>query len=258
MVDTSSLNFVLLMTFIPFYIIGFIGNALVIRIVHKTREMHTTTHFLLANLAVGDVTCILLAPLYFSHLYGYLEGGFARIFVCKLLVFSEISYMVSALTLTVLAIERCHALIKPFRTDLLLNEDNIKRAIAFIWIVSVVICFPEFFIQEWSETYSTCIGPWSLHTNQAGKVFAIIFSIFSTYIPLIVFFYCYGSLIKGLYFTNTICSADTDEDRSDKKKLVVTIILATASFVFGSGPIHVFLHNFSNSKLWTDGLQLKL
>ena len=239
--DLGILNFALFMTSIPFYIIGFIGNVLVIRIVHKTREMHTTTNYLLANLAVGDVITILLYPLYLSsYLFGYINDGFGGKFACKFLVFADVSILVSALTLTLLAAERYHALLKPLRTDLLLNEDNIKRAIAFIWIASVVICFPEFFIQEWSETYYRCIGPWSLHTNQAGKVFAIVFSIFSTYIPLIVFFYSYGSLIKGLYFSNTICPTDTDEDRSDKKKLVVTIILATAGFVFGFGPIQVF------------------
>ena len=39
---------------IPFYIFGFIGNILIIRIVHKTGETHTTTNYLLANLAATD------------------------------------------------------------------------------------------------------------------------------------------------------------------------------------------------------------
>ena len=259
--DLGILNFVLFMTSIPFYIIGFIGNVLVIRIVYKTREMHTTTNYLLANLAVGDVITILMSPFYFSsHLFGYINGEFAGKFTCKFLVLTDMSVVVSALTLTLLAAERYHAILKPLRTDLLLNEDNIKRVIAFIWIVSVVLCFPELFLQEWSQTYSTCIGPWSLNANQAGKVFAIIFSVFSAYIPLVVFFYCYGSLIKGLYFTNTICPADTDEDRSDKKKLVVTIILATAGFVLGFVPIQVFYTIFplSDYKQLDSKLQSKL
>lgn len=50
----SSLHFTLFLTAIPLYITGFVGNVLVIRIVHKTREMHTTTNYLLANLAVSD------------------------------------------------------------------------------------------------------------------------------------------------------------------------------------------------------------
>ena len=40
-VETDSLSFVLSCCPIPFYIIEIIGNVLFIRIVHKTREMHT-------------------------------------------------------------------------------------------------------------------------------------------------------------------------------------------------------------------------
>lgn len=99
----SSLNLTLFLTAIPFYITGFVGNVLVIRIVHKTREMQTTTNYLLANLAVSDIITIFIYPLYVSsYLYGYLSDGFAAIFACKFLVLTQISAMVSALTLTVL------------------------------------------------------------------------------------------------------------------------------------------------------------
>ena len=60
MVETDSLSFVLSCCSIPFYIIGLIGNVLVIRIVHKTREMHTPTNYLLASMAVSDVLTIIM------------------------------------------------------------------------------------------------------------------------------------------------------------------------------------------------------
>ena len=60
MVETDSLSFVLSCCSIPFYISGLIGNVLVIRIVHKTREMHTPTNYLLASMAVSDVLTIMM------------------------------------------------------------------------------------------------------------------------------------------------------------------------------------------------------
>ena len=59
-VQTDSLSFVMSCCSIPFYIIGLIGNVLFIRIVHKTREMHTPTNYLLASMAVSDIFTIMI------------------------------------------------------------------------------------------------------------------------------------------------------------------------------------------------------
>ena len=238
--DTDSLGFVIFLASIPIYVIGFIGNVLVIRIVYKTRDMHTTTNYLLVNLALSDIIAILMAPPYFfSHLNGYLSDELGKV-VCKLLTLNEIAIMASALTLTVLAVERYHALLKPFSTGLRLNEDNIKKAITLIWISSVVLCLPHFVFHGWSESHSTCVGPWSLHMNQATKVYVIINAVFVAYTPFVIMLYCYGSLLKGLYFTNTICTESQEERRPEKRKLVVTFVLATIGFFIGYGPFVVF------------------
>ena len=169
MIDTSSVGFILALAEIPFFIAGLIGNVLVIRIVHKTPDMHTTTNYLLANLALSDVIAILLVwPLMLILSSGYEKISCKFSFVCTLPV------LVSSFTLTVLAVERYHALLKPFRTGLRLKEDNIKQAIAVIWISSVAICLPGFFSIEWSVMYSSCIP---------NKVYFIIIPIVLAYIP---------------------------------------------------------------------------
>ena len=225
--ESNSLGFVLSLTSIPFYAIGFVGNVLVTRIVHKTREMHTPTNYLLASMAISDAITIVLWSLYFF--------AFAK-FVCKVVVLIEISIVVSSITITVLAVERYNALLKPFRTGLRLSEDNIKKLIALIWFASILICLPEFFLNEWSEYYSTCVGAWTLHMNYPSKIYVVINTILTSYIPLAVVCYCYVSLIRGLYFTNTVCP-QTDEDRSpEKRKLVTTFLVVTVGFFIGNTP----------------------
>ena len=127
--------------------------------------------------------------------------------------------------------ERYHALLKPFRTGLRLSEDNIKKAIALIWVASLLICLPELFFNKWSETYSACIGAWTLYLNRASKAYVIVHAVITLFQLAIVCF-CYGSLIRGLYFTNTLCP----ETSSEKKKLVVTFTLVTAGFFIGYTP----------------------
>ncbi|XP_078370326.1 substance-P receptor-like [Oculina patagonica] len=204
--------------------------------------MHTTTNYLLVSLAVADVITIALGPIYTSSLkIGSLSNGLGNC-VCKLSAFMDISVAVSSFTLTVLAVERYHALLKPLRTRLQLTEDNIKQAIALTWIISFIICLPATILIEWRESLSTCVGPFTLHMNKASKIQLIIETLFSTYLPLTVVTYCYGSLIKGLYITNTICAepVTSEESGSEKKKLVITCILATAGLFICLVPIVVF------------------
>ena len=216
----------------PFYIFGFTGNILIIRIVHKTREMHTTTNYLLANLAVSDSVFILMSSFYFfgdPDFVASLNDDFIKI-SCKLIVVMYISITSSALTLTLLAVERYHAILKPFRSNSRLHEESIKRAIFVIWFLSIVIGFPGFFLVECSKK---CVG------SLGVKIYFVIYSMFTAYIPTVVFLFCYGSLIKGLYFSCTILAENTNEGNSEKRKLLVTFILATSGFLIGYGPIAV-------------------
>ena len=243
MVDSNKFHFVMIAC-IPFYIFGFIGNILMIRIVHKTREMHTTTNYLLANLAASGSIVILMYPFCLAY-YGdhdfvaSLNDDFRK-FSCKFIVVVQTSITSSALTLTLLAVERYHAILKPFSSNWRLHEESIKRAIFAIWFLSIAIGLPGFFLYVWSSKQSSCIGPWGVESSKAIQIYLLIYSTFTTYIPTVVFLFCYGSLIKGLYFSGTICGSENiNGDNSEKRKLLVTFILATSGFLIGYGPIAV-------------------
>ena len=216
---------------IPFLLTGVIGNVLVIRIVHKTPDMHSVTNYLLANLALSDVMTILIIwPWMLCTSNGFVKemGNY-----CWISVFPSINVVVSSVTLTVLAVERYHALLKPLRSGLRLTKDKVKKIIAVIWIFGVSISLPFVFLKY--EVREFC--------EVTSKVFFFLFSAVIIYIPSAVFIFCYGNLIKGLYFDNTICVIDAEiqDDRTiEKKKLVITFLLATLNFIAGYGPGVVF------------------
>ena len=244
MVDSNDFQFVfVVIAFIPVYIFGFIGNMLIIRIVHKTREMHTTTNYLLANLAASNSIVILMSPLclvyYHDHDFVASLNDDFLIISCKFIVVVQISITSSALTLTLLAVERYHAILKPFSSNLRLQGDSIKRAIFVIWFLSIAINSPGFFLYVWSSENSSCIGPSGDESSKATPIYLLLYSTFTTYIPTVVFLFCYGSLIKGLYFSGTIFAENTNEDDSEKRKLLVTLTLGTSGFLIGYGPIAV-------------------
>ena len=236
---------------IQLYIFGIIGNTMVIRIVHKTREMHTTTNYLLANLAVSDAITIFTIALNFPYdeVFGPSLKNFTK-FSYKFAVIGDIATISSVSTLTVIAVERYHAILKPFSSNLRLNEENIKKAIGLIWTLSIVVGFPGFFLNVWNNNKTSCDGPFCSELNLARKIYLITFLIFTAYIPIVVFLFCYGSLVKGLYFSNEICAESTNEDNSEKKKLLITFILATSGFILGYGPFTVFhTMNFFGKKI---------
>ena len=129
--------------------------------------------------------------------------------------------------------ERYHALLKPLRSRLRLTKEKVKKTIAAIWIFGGLTSLPSVFL-NYKESKNFCTV-W----NQA---FFFPFSAIVIYIPSAVFVFCYGNLIKGLYFDKTICSMDAEIQRdraTEKKKLVVTFLLVTVNFLAGYGPMVV-------------------
>ena len=249
MADLYVLGFAL--ASILLYIFGLIGNTMVIRIVHKIQEIHTRTNYLLANLAVSDAIAILTIPMYFLY-----SGGLGPPvenlgdLLCKCVVVGDVAMSSSASTLSVIAVERYHPILKPFSSSLRLNEKNIKKAIALIWTSSIVLGSPGFFRHEWNNetNYTSCDGPWGFELNLASNIYLIIYFIFTTYIPIVVFLFFYGSLIKGLYFSRDIFGEGINEDLSAKKKLLITFILAPAPFLLVTIP-SLFPKPFSSGKI---------
>ena len=230
---TSFSSWLLSIASIPFVLTGVIGNVLVIRIVHKTPDMHSVTNYLLANLALSDVMTILIIwPWMLCTTNGFVKemGNY-----CWMSVFAYTNVVVSSVTLTVLAVERYHALLKPLRSGLCLTKDKVKKIIAVIWIFGVLISLPCVFLKYKVREIEFCVV--------TSEAFFFLFSAVIIYIPSAVFIFCYGNLIKGLYFDNTICvmDAEVQDDRTtEKKKLVITFLVATVNFIAGYGSTVVF------------------
>ena len=85
--------------------------------------MQTLVNCLLAGMALSDVISILVWSFYFFE--------FKTTFTCKLVVIVEISKMVSSITLTMLAVKKHHAVLKPLRAGLRLNEVKSRQINVF-------------------------------------------------------------------------------------------------------------------------------
>ena len=221
---------------IPFILIGMVGNVLVIHIVCSTRSMHSTTNFLLVNLAISDFLTLLLWPFHWQIWWRRrpLTGEIGN-FLCKTftgITILDIPYVVSSFTMTALAIERYHAIMKPFRTSLRLSVENSKLVIGVIWLCSILVCLPDFILRELDSNLQQCVGPWTNHMNFESRVVVICNLVVTVYLPFLILVFCYSSLVKGLCFANTVCSELTQQNQGEdeKKHLLITFVSVTAGF----------------------------
>lgn len=90
------------------FVVGLVGNALVIAVVTRTRSMHTPTNWYLVSLALADIILLVSAPLPTLVEYHLLvdEWVFGRV-GCSAMVFMQyLGVNQSSLSITAFTVER--------------------------------------------------------------------------------------------------------------------------------------------------------
>ena len=228
-------------------LLGVTGNCIVITIVRKTPSMHTTTNYLLTNLAVADLLTLLLCPgLYDFALTSVRLQGFSGDLICKLFAGNAIvpiTINVAVLTVCTIAVERYLALVKPFRS-LRISKEAVGYVLAVLWVLAVLSCIPDIQANTFDIMSSKypCKRPWSLDEYFLHKPFIIFTCVCFGFISSLIILWCYFEIIRGLYFTKTICSESTitEAERLEKKQLARLIVWLALVFAICSLPFAVF------------------
>lgn len=219
-------------------LVGICGNSLVIHVVRKKRSMHSTMNFLLVNLAIADLlTLVCCMPGTFLA-YTTHPSGRTGSFLCKFITTHSIAgvgMIVSGLTLTLISVERYKALLRALQTPSRLNKDNVVYVIAVIWAFAIAYVLPLFVFLTFDEKIKRCATLWPTSPTNAHAYWIVLATIVTT--AFVTMFVCYFSIIRGLYFTNTICSSNANTaggDQTDtmvKRRIVTMLLIVTVVFV---------------------------
>ena len=230
-------------------IFGVIGNCLVITTVRKTPSMHTTTNYLLMNLAVADVLTLLLCPgVYDFALTSVRLHEFSGDLICKLFVGNAIvpiTINAAVITVCTIAVERYLALVKPFHTSLRMSKSSVRYVVVIVWIIAVLSCIPDIQANTFNTSVSSrypCMRPWTLDEYAFQKPHIIFTCICFGFTSSLVVLFCYTEIIRGLYFTKTICSGSTitEAEKKEKKQLARLLVWLSIVFAFCSLPFAIF------------------
>ena len=239
----SPFNITLGLFYLLNIVVGFVGNFLVVFIVYRNKNMHTTTNYLLTNLAAADFIALffcsipLVVDLSNSHVTGH--GGQ---FICKVFTGNFLSQWPKSAaftTLILLATDRYFAIVRPFETRFKLRKDNVGSAIGIVWITSLLCCLPFVAVSEFNETLRRCLNPWAIEKALSMKPYIMVIA--STFVGVAcLLIYCYAEILKGIYITKTVCSGQvgvTDPVQlTAKKKLTVISVSITLSFCICYAP----------------------
>ncbi|XP_076337006.1 putative G-protein coupled receptor No18 [Tachypleus tridentatus] len=174
-----------------------VGNVFVIVVVARFQRLRSVTNLLLASLASADITVALFVmPL--LVLYDVERKWRFGAIACHLWISCDVMCCTaSILHLCMIALDRFWAVTRPFRYQMFVSKKRILVAVVCIWICSGAISFIPIFL-GW---YDNSDGTTSIFQEsdecslEVNRVYAIISSMTSFYLPLPVMFYVYFRIL---------------------------------------------------------------
>lgn len=138
-------------TFVPIILFGLIGNALLITIILRNRNLRTPTNLLIANMATADFATLLICPImvmFRDFFQNYLLGPVG----CKSEGFLQASLLITAvLSLSAVSYDRLTAIVLPQETRLTIK--GAKMVILGTWIFGAGLSVPLIIFRNYRVSF---------------------------------------------------------------------------------------------------------
>ena len=194
------------------------GNLLVITSFIKTRHLKTNANYYIVNMAISDLVSVLLNwPLYATE--GMLKAGGSLIadptiatIACKLGIYSRaVSYVVSILSLVLIAVDRFIAILFPLKAIKITRR--MRKFFIFLSWSFPLLCFVPYFVHSQivkTEQQTFCRNKMS---GLALKIYHFLGFPVIYCVPLILILVLYPLIIKRLK-RSTQLNNSGDSERS--------------------------------------------
>ncbi|XP_062264814.1 somatostatin receptor type 5-like [Platichthys flesus] len=207
------------------FVVGFLGNTLVIYVVVRYAKMKTVTNMYILNLALADELYILGIPfLGTNSALSYWPFGD---FFCKVYMTADaMSQFSSTFCLTVMSIDRYLAVVYPIRSSKWRKPKVAKVFNGMVWVVAFLIVLPVTIYSHVQENFDTCNVTWPDPTDLWSIVFILYTSILGFFGPLLVISLCYLIIVIKVRSAG-VRAGLTRRRRSERKvtRMVVVIVL---------------------------------
>uniref|UniRef100_A0A8C2ZJK2 G-protein coupled receptors family 1 profile domain-containing protein n=1 Tax=Cyclopterus lumpus TaxID=8103 RepID=A0A8C2ZJK2_CYCLU len=218
-------NVFTLVVYISVFIVGLLGNTLVIYVVIRYTKMKTVTNLYILNLALADELYILGIPfLGTNSVLSYWPYGdlFCKVYMTA----DAMSQFSSTFCLTVMSIDRYLAVVHPIRSVKWRKPQVAKIFNGVVWVVSFLIVLPVTIYSHVQEEVNACNITWPEPHKFCSIVFILYTSILGFFGPLVVICLCYLLIVIKVRSAG-VRAGRTKRRKSERKvtRMVVIIVL---------------------------------
>ncbi|XP_059896641.1 somatostatin receptor type 5-like [Gadus macrocephalus] len=214
--------------YITVFIVGLLGNTLVIYVVVRYAKMKTVTNMYILNLAVADELYILGIPILGTQsvLSYWLYGEF----LCKVYMTADaMSQFTSIFCLTAMSIDRYLAVVHPIRSAKWRRPQVAKVFMCLVWVMSFLVVLPVTIYSDVQDRFNSCNMSWPEPQDLWSTVFILYTAILGFFAPLLVICLCY--LLIVIKVRSSSMRAGLTTRRQSERKVTRMVVIIVVVFV---------------------------
>ncbi|XP_035535830.1 C-X-C chemokine receptor type 5 [Morone saxatilis] len=220
--------------YIFIFLLGVVGNGLMITVLLRRRHLLRITEIYLLHLAVADLMLLFTLPFdVVENASGWLFGNF----LCKLMgLVKSLSLICGSFLLACIGCDRYFAIVHAITSMQSRRRRTVHITCTFLWLVCLALSMPNVVFltveEDWETTLLTCsFHHYGIHAHNWVLTRRVLDHV-CFFLPLAIMSYCYTAVVVTLFKSHK---------SQDKQGAIRLALLITLVFCFCWLPYNITL-----------------